>query len=162
MKRIILSIAFSGCILILYSQLPILPLSILNPEEDTIGNTYYDLQTYASCQNRIYVYDDGTIGATWTIGMNPSAFADRGTGYNYFDGTSWQPWPTARIESQRTGWPSYAPFGINGEIIVAHYSGTSSGVKGLVFSKRTNKGIGDWAFLIFTARNRLQNIYGQG
>jgi hypothetical protein len=97
----------------------------------------------------MYVYDDGTIGATWTIGMNPSAFADRGTGYNYFDGTSWQPWSTARIESQRTGWPSYAPFGVNGEIIVAHYSGTSSGVKGLVFSKRTNKEIGDWAFFDF-------------
>ncbi|MBM3434954.1 MAG: T9SS type A sorting domain-containing protein [Bacteroidetes bacterium] len=81
--------------------------------------------------------------------MEESAFEDRGTGYNYFDGTTWQPWPEERIENQRTGWPSYAPFGANGELIAAHYSGTSSGVMGLAFSRRLNKGTGDWDFFDF-------------
>ena len=105
MKRIIFSITFKGFFLVLYSQIPIQPIFILNPEEDTIGESIYDLQTNASCQNSIYLYDDGTIGAIWTRGMEETtAFEDRGTGYNYFDGSGWQPWPEERIESQRTGW----------------------------------------------------------
>lgn len=137
MKRIILCILLSSISPAIFSQ------------EEIIGVSYYDLQSNGSSQNRIYVYEDGTIGATWTRGMNFSGYADRGTGYNYFDGTTWQPWPEERIESQRTGWPSYAPFGVNGEIIIAHYSGTSSGVEGLAFSKRMNKGTGDWEFFDF-------------
>jgi len=31
-----------------------------------IGVTYYDLQSYGSMQNRIHVFDDGTIGAVWS------------------------------------------------------------------------------------------------
>ncbi len=134
MKRIILCILLSAISPAIFSQ------------EEIIGKSFYDLQTNGSSQNRIYVSEDGFIGATWTYGMEWSSFYDRGTGYNYFDGTTWQPLPEERIESQRTGWPSYAPFGSNGEIIVAHYSGTASGIKGLAFSKRPNKGTGDWEF----------------
>ena len=38
-------------------------------EETMIGNTRYDLQTNTSCQNRFHVFDDGTMGATWTFGF---------------------------------------------------------------------------------------------
>ncbi|MEZ5196769.1 MAG: hypothetical protein R2764_10295 [Bacteroidales bacterium] len=50
------------------------------PEEEIIGNTYYDLQSNSSMQNRIFVYDDGTIGAVYTLGFDYPNFAgDRGT-----------------------------------------------------------------------------------
>ena len=48
--------------------------------EDQLGTTRYDLQTNESPQNRFYVYPDGTMGGTWTMGMIETAYADRGTG----------------------------------------------------------------------------------
>lgn len=148
MKTTFLSLAFSGSALILCAQFPTQPGSILNPVEDTIGESIYDLQTNASSQNRIFVYDDGAIGATWTRGVEESAFEDRGTGYNYFDGSVWQFWPEERIESMRTGWPSYAPYGEGGEIVVAHISGADT--MGLLFNKRNIKGSGEWVESLFT------------
>ena len=38
-------------------------------------------------------------------------WADRGTGYNYFDGNSWEPQPNSRLESSRGGWPSIIAMG---------------------------------------------------
>ena len=112
-------------------------------EEEAIGDTWYDLQTNSSMQDRIYKYDDGTIGAVFTIGYNFPNFADdRGTGYNYFNGTDWGPFPTERLENDRTGWPAYAPHGENGEIVVAHFS--EAATSGLEFSKRAEKGTGMW------------------
>ena len=108
-------------------------------DEDIIGNTFYDLQSNTSLGNRIHVYEDGTIGAVWTRGIESSAFPDRGTGYNYYDGSDWGSAPTARIESVRTGWPSYAPWGANGELIVAH-----GPVEGLLLATRVTKGTGEW------------------
>ncbi len=107
-----------------------------------VGETWYDLQTNSSMCNRIYAYEDGTIAATWTRGMTPTTYADRGTGYNYNNGTAWGAYPTERIEDQKTGWPNYAPFGENGEIICTH----SGGNDGLIFSWRATKGEGDWNF----------------
>jgi hypothetical protein len=106
--------------------------------ETPIGMTLYDLQSNAAVQNRIYAYPDGTVGAVWTTGWENPGFADRGTGYNYFDGTSWGEFPTARIENVRVGWPSYAPLGENGEMVVAHSASD------LILSTRPNKGTGAW------------------
>ena len=108
--------------------------------EDVIGRTFYDLQSNSFFGNRIHAYPDGTIAAVWTRGMEATSFADRGTGYNYFDGNSWGPEPTARIEDVRTGWPSYAPLGANGEVVVSH-----DFPNGLVVNTREQKGTGDWA-----------------
>jgi len=105
--------------------------------EHTIGSTQYDVQSNKSIDNRIHLYDDNTIGAIWTMGTGN--FANRGTGYNYFDGTSWGQMPTQRIEgSIRTGWGSYAPFK-SGEIVVAH-----DGIVDLVMSTTEIKGSGEW------------------
>lgn len=110
-------------------------------DEEVIGMTRYDLQTNTSIQNRIHVYDDGTVGAIWTRGMEDGAgFPDRGTGYNYFDGNAWGAAPATRIESIRTGWPSYAPYGENGELVVSHDFGAGS----LYYLTRDEKGSGDW------------------
>jgi len=136
MKRIIICIAVVAICLAAHAQ------------GELIATTYYDQQTNASTQNRIYYFDDGTIGATLTWSMEPSSYPDRGTGYNYFDGTSWQAFPTERIESMRTGWPSYAPLGSDGELVVAHLSGADT--VGLLFSNRTVKCDGDWTETLFT------------
>jgi hypothetical protein len=106
--------------------------------------TTYDLQTNASDMARIYRYPDATIGAisTWSAATSGATFPDRGTGYNYFNGSSWGAQPTGRIETTvRTGWPSYAPLGANGEITIAH--NVTAGAS-LVMSTRNTKGSGTW------------------
>ncbi len=110
--------------------------------EDVLGNTFYDLQTNASMATRIHYFDDGTMAGTWTRGIT-SGFPDRGTGYNYFDGSAWGPEPTARIEDIRCGWPSYAPLGANGEIVVSH-----TDLVGLKVATRATKGTGAWTLSV--------------
>jgi len=102
--------------------------------------TVYDLQSNSACQNRIYRYDDGAIGVT-TMMAHLNDFSDRGTGYNYYNGTSWGTQPAARIETVKTGWPSYAPMGANGEIVISHQSGTTP----LIVSRRDTRGTGAWS-----------------
>jgi len=108
-------------------------------EDEEIGQTIYDLQTNSSTQNRLYLYDDGSIGATWTLGFDNPNFSQRGTGYNYYDGNNWGPAPTEKIEPYKTGWPSYTPYGENGELFVCHHM-----LDGLAYGIREEKGTGDW------------------
>jgi hypothetical protein len=105
--------------------------------------TTYDLQTNGSMGRRTYLYSDGTIGAVATFSATTSgtAFPDRGTGYNYFNGTAWGTAPTARLESIRTGWPEYCPFGATGEIFISHNVTTGAS---LLMGTRTTKGTGTW------------------
>ncbi|MEN8226092.1 MAG: T9SS type A sorting domain-containing protein, partial [Bacteroidota bacterium] len=105
----------------------------------------YDLQSNYASQNRIFMFDDGTIGATWTMGFEDANFPDRGTGYNYFDGSAWGDMPEERIESQRCGWPSYMPYGDHGEMVVSH----TGQVPGLAMNYRTIKGAGEWTEMFF-------------
>ena len=111
----------------------------LAPNETKLGETFYDLQSNASISNRFWKYEDGTMAAVWTRGMEATSFPDRGTAYNYYDGAAWDDWPTERIQDIRCGWPSYAAWGADGEVSVAH-----NGVEGLEWSWRTPKGSGDW------------------
>ncbi|MBC8489378.1 MAG: T9SS type A sorting domain-containing protein [Bacteroidetes bacterium] len=108
-------------------------------EDTEIGTTIYDLQTNSSTQNRMYLYDDGFMGAVWTMGFNTANWPDRGTGYNTFDGNSWGDPPTERIEDEKCGWPSYTLWGDNGEIIANH-----TYYDGIWVGRRDEKGIGDW------------------
>ncbi len=106
--------------------------------ETLIGGTIYDTQTNAAVDNRCYAFPDGSVAAVWTMGFDPTTYTLRGTGYNFFNGTSWGPEPTARIEGVRTGWPSYCPLGA-GEVVVSH-----DGSTGLRVSKRAVRGTGAW------------------
>ncbi len=110
--------------------------------EFNIGATYYDLQTYGSMQKRIYAYPDGTIAAAWMMGFEQVGWPDRGTGYNYYNGSSWGDAPFEKIESIRSGWPCYAPLGANGEVIASHALPDADWV--ILINIRTNKGVGDW------------------
>ena len=101
--------------------------------------TIYDVQTNDAMGRRLYLYPDGTAGTTATWSQVASPFADRGTGYNYYNGTSFGPEPTARIESIRTGYTNYQPFGANGELVIAHES-----TGNLVMCSRTTRGTGAW------------------
>ena len=118
-----------------------------------IGTTQYDLPSNSTVDHRCYLYSDGTIGTTYTLGNSPTAFPDRGTGYQYYDGTAWiTPNPTVRIETIRTGWPSYSHLGVNneGEVVIAHDFSTT-----LFMIKRDNKGTGAWATTALPAPSPL-------
>ncbi|MDR2084501.1 MAG: T9SS type A sorting domain-containing protein [Bacteroidales bacterium] len=117
----------------------------LAPQETEVGYTYYDLQSNSTLGNRFYRYADGSIGATWTGGMEATAFPDRGSFYNFWtelnDGSwGWEinPNDVGRIENERAGWPSYAPYGNNGELIVSHNGA------GYNLYKRDQAGTGEW------------------
>lgn len=122
-----------------------------NPKKTTsfsqgvIGVTYYDLQTNSSVADRIWVNNDNTIAATWThdptAGNSASNYPARGTGYAYFDGTSWSAQPTARIETQRTGWPNVVNTSSGKEVIVAHNTVANN----LQVTRRNTKGTGAWS-----------------
>ena len=113
----------------------------LSPYEDLMGKTYYDVQTNAALTNRFHRFDDGRMVAIWTGGKTiAGTFPDRGTFYNYFDGTQWtsNPDDIVRIEDVRSGWGTYAPLG-NGEVIASH-----DGATGINVWSRATVGTGSW------------------
>ena len=83
--------------------------------------TYYDLQSNGWCSNRMYQLPNGKVGivATMSHQENNSA-TDRGTGYNFYDGMEWGDMPETRVEPVRTGWPTIAQYGANGEVLISH------------------------------------------
>lgn len=108
--------------------------------ETQIGNSYYDLQTNSSVQRRILNHSNGTISATWTFSNN-SDWSNRGTGYNYFNGSSWGSIPSNTLESERTGWPNPLATSQGKEIIISH--STASSIMRRV--QRNTIGSGSWS-----------------
>jgi hypothetical protein len=110
----------------------------------TIGSTYYDLQSNSSVGDRIVVNADGTIATVWTISQDNSgsgSFPDRGTGYNYFNGSNWGPAPTARIEAARVGWGNVVNTRSGKELILSH----NTSVNLLDLTSRATKGAGSFS-----------------
>ena len=111
-----------------------------NIEEVVIGTTNYDLQTNSAVQPRFILHPNGSISAAWTMSLDgTTAFNDRGTGYNFFDGSSWGSEPTGRLESERTGWPSFVALPGGGEAYISHSTTDDS-----YFAKRAVAGTGTW------------------
>lgn len=111
--------------------------------ESVIGSTYYDLQTNASISNRLVRNADSTISATWTTSpSSPGTGADRGSGYNYWDGTAWIiPLPNMTgIDSIRTGFANIVVTASGHEMVISHTNITQS----LNKSYRPSKGTGLW------------------
>jgi hypothetical protein len=107
--------------------------------DDDLGTSgTYDMQSNSSPMERVIGWPDGTVSASW-MKADQTSYADRGTGYNYNDGTAWGAAPTARIESQKTGWPNLCMWNGNGELSLDHNS-TST----LVMMTRPVKGTGTW------------------
>ena len=85
--------------------------------------TMYDLQSNHFCSNRMYELPDGSAAVVATFSHQPNQSAsDRGTGYNFYNAEtdSWMDMPEERLESMRTGWPTIAPYGEKGEILISH------------------------------------------
>ena len=96
--------------------------------EEIIGTTTYDLQSNASVMDRILKHNNGSISAAWTMSAQfNTSYTDRGTGYNYYDGTTstWGTMPTTRLETSRCGWPSMLATSSGKEIAVAHNTANS-------------------------------------
>ena len=106
--------------------------------------TTYDLQSNSFIANRMYQLKDGSVAVTTTMatGEFDDNFPDRGTGYNFAKGgdmLSWSDAPESRIEDLRTGWPTIAPYGAEGEILVNH-----GHENGLCYYVRAKAGEGEW------------------
>lgn len=116
------------------------PQTIRDFTETVIGDTYYDLQTNNAVSDRlVYNSTTGTVSAVWTYSAGNQG-VDRGTGYNYFDGTAWGTAPTVRIESARTGFTNICIPSSGAENVVAHNTAT----KVMQQTSRTATGTGTW------------------
>ena len=118
-------------------------------EEAETMITNYDLQSNQYVANRMYQLPTGEVAITATLSHQPNLQAtDRGTGYNFFDGEEWGQQPESRIELFKTGWPSIAQWGENGEILLAHGGGqTATGEtipSGMQLFVRETAGEGEW------------------
>jgi hypothetical protein len=118
---------------------PYLQRTSMAVSETIVGTTEYDLQTNRSTAKRISNNGDGTISAVWTGSNDRNAYPDRGTFYNYFDGTNWNP-SGARLEPIRSGFTNISV--VNGVEYTMTHNSNSVGV----LSYR-NKGTGSWQSL---------------
>jgi hypothetical protein len=109
--------------------------------EEKIGTTSYDLQSNSAIAKRLFNLGNGKLSATWTMSKQLTAgWPDRGTGYNYRDGSNWGAIPSARIESLRTGWPVNTVTQSGKEIVISH----DFAVGKLYKNERTTAGSGSW------------------
>ncbi len=111
----------------------------ISATEVEVGDTRYDLQTNSAIQRRLINHPNGAVSAAWTFSSSNS-WATRGTGYNYFNGSSWGTAPTSEIESERTGWPSLLTLSSGKEVVISH--STASNI--LRKSDRSSIGSGTW------------------
>ena len=103
----------------------------------TVGVTYYDLQSNAAVPRRIINYGDGTLSFIWTYSNYSNqntahaGWPDRGTGYNYWNGTAlkFPAGPTARLEGMRTGFPGIGILGNGSEVVMAHIGASPYGLQ---------------------------------
>jgi hypothetical protein len=117
---------------------PAVPLSTT---ETIIGTSTYSLQTNNAVHRQIIAHTDGTISAMWTYSSGSFySWPERGTGYNYYNGTSWGAQPTARLENVRTGFGNIIVTGSGAELTVAHNTGNNT----QHFMTRPSKGTGTW------------------
>ncbi|MDD5570980.1 MAG: T9SS type A sorting domain-containing protein [Bacteroidales bacterium] len=125
--------------------------------EIVIGKTKYDLQTNNTMVKRLLLLASGKMIATWTFANSGTPWNDRGTGYNYFNGTAWTPYPVGtpcasmlRLETLKTGWPSPVATNNNGsEFTIAHNFGAGNVQK----MSRATIGTGNWTENAMTALN---------
>ncbi len=74
--------------------------SVNRDAEEWIGLTRYDLQSNYSSGTAYFPRPRTTPSAPPLPGWTTPAFAARGTGYNYHDGSSWGPLPIMALLSQ--------------------------------------------------------------
>ncbi|MCY7409828.1 MAG: T9SS type A sorting domain-containing protein [Chitinophagales bacterium] len=108
-----------------------------------IGNTYLDIQTNASVCNSLFRNKfNGKISAVWNFApvLDPDLLS-RGTGYNYFNGSSWLVFPDKRIEFSKTGWPNVTVNYAKKEFVLCHNLDFNI----IQFDERAIAGTGTWS-----------------
>ena len=110
-------------------------------EEYCTMTTNYDLQSNSAVGNRMASWPDGSVAnvATWDHSNN-TGYPDRGTGYNFYDGSNFGEEPETRQEPMKSGWPSIAASG-DGEFLASHATGVN-------VYYRPKKGEGDWTLMM--------------
>lgn len=105
---------------------------------ESIGYTFYDLQTNGSVGSRVFVHADGKVSAVWTFAPDGTTdFPLRGSAYNHYNNTDWKAQPTTRIENNvRLGWPSIGVLPGNKEYVISHFATTGG------FRMMTNDAVG--------------------
>lgn len=89
-------------------------------DAETIYTTY-DLQSNSWCSNRMYQLPTGEVGVVCTMShLDNQTATDRGTGYNFYDGSEWMEMPETRVEPFKTGWPTICQYGEGGEVMISH------------------------------------------
>lgn len=118
----------------------------VNPNSVVIGNTKYDFHYKKSALRTIINNGNGKI----SVVFNYSNYAnnssnDRGTAYNHYDGNSWGPIPSSRLETSRHGFPCVISNGTN-EIIFSHQNSETSNnnENGIKMLSRNIAGTGNW------------------
>jgi len=118
--------------------------------EYIVGTTTYDLQSNATVMDRILHHHDGTISVAWTRSTEfNTSWTDRGTGYNFFDGTTWGSQPSSRLETSRCGWPSMLATNSGREISIAHNTANSY----VQMTYRDTVGSGAWTEQIISTQD---------
>lgn len=111
-----------------------------------VGETQNDQQTNASIYRRVQLLPNGKVSLTWTTSGDPAPYATRGAGYNHFNGTTWGPVSSNRIDVERAGFPCYVynPT-TNEEIITSHIVKAGTGnAGGILMNRKVGVGPGNW------------------
>ena len=132
--------------------------------------TTYDLQSNSIVANRMYQLKDGSVAVTATMSRSEfdAEFLDRGTGYNFADRGKVGKWggiSGVRVEAKteagaeadmRTGWPTIAPYGAEGEILVNHADGLNYWVR-----EKAGEGLWDGPHAIPNPEGVDEIVYGK-
>lgn len=93
------------------------------PEEEAVGTTYWDAQSYGGMSTRIYAAPNGLPTVSWLYSNNESHTV-RGTGYNVRTGGAWSI-VNDNIESIRTGFPASGILADGSEVAISHTTATT-------------------------------------
>lgn len=124
-----------------------------------VGFTCFDVESYNSMGRNIINHGDGTLSFVFNVDDECSAsYANRGSGYNYWNGTAllYPGGATQRIELTRTGFSQIALLGTGSEIIMAHNTPPYD------FKKSTNgtKGTSTWTGINVSATLPASSVPG--
>lgn len=90
----------------------------------TVGTTTYGLGSNGSAQSRLIAYSGTKVSTVWTGSTETAAaYSDRGTFYNYNDGSGWAAADETRIEGVRSGFGQLilvGTFDLGAEMVVSH------------------------------------------
>lgn len=127
----------------------------LMAQTQQVGFTTYDLQTNTTVCRRVAANAAGEVVITYTRSHAFSeAATDRGTGYNFWNGSAWStdfssfnnssPGTFTRPDVGRTGWPNAAILRSGREVVISHFAGSAGSFGGLQVQYRDTPGTGSW------------------